>query len=148
MAQKRIRIKTLKLEEIREYENNPRRNDKAVGAVKESIGRFGYVSPIILDEDMVILAGHTRLAALKEAGESSVDCVVIAGMTEEQKKAFRIADNKVAEIASWDTELLIGEMKSSKIDWSQFGFTEKDLQMLEPPEACTCPRCGQKFFAE
>ena len=91
-----------KLTELREYENNPRFNDNAVPAVAESIKNFGFKVPIVIDADGIIVTGHTRKKAAEMLGLESVPCIVADDLTPEQIKAFRLIDNKVAEIAHWD----------------------------------------------
>ena len=106
------------------YDKNPRKNDEAVKYVKESIEQFGFKVPIVIDADGVIVAGHTRLKAAKELGMKEVPCIVADDLTPEQVKAFRLVDNKTAEIAEWDTELLNTELLDleSNFDMSDFGF--------------------------
>ena len=89
-----------KIGDIKPYERNPRRNDEAVKYVAESIKNFGFKNPIIVDNDGVIVAGHTRFKAAKQLGLQVVPCVVADDLTPEQIKAFRLADNKVGEIAT------------------------------------------------
>ena len=143
----RIRIEEKRLDAIIEYKNNPRHNDKAVGAVKESIKEFGFINPIIVNRAGEILAGHTRVKALKELGSESAACIVVDDLTEDQERAFRIADNRAADLSEWDSDLLVAEMKKAgEIDFSRFGFKDKELDRLRPPEECKCPRCGRSFF--
>lgn len=105
------------------YENNPRKNDQAVDKVALSISAFGFKVPIIIDADDVIVAGHTRLKAAKKLGLKTVPCIRADDLTDEQIKAFRLADNKVSEFAEWDEEKLLAELeKLENIDMSQFGF--------------------------
>ena len=106
-----MQLITMKLKDIRPYPNNPRKNDTAVEAVAESIRQCGYVAPIIVDENGVILAGHTRYKALKALGRSKAEVVVKEGLTEEQKKKYRLLDNKTNELATWDFELLAQELE-------------------------------------
>lgn len=101
-----MEIIKLKISDIKPYAKNPRKNDNAVDAVAESIKQCGYCSPIIIDENNVILCGHTRLKALKKLGYKEAECVKKEGMTEEQKKKYRILDNKTSELAEWDFDLL------------------------------------------
>lgn len=101
-----MELKTLKTAELKPYKNNPRKNDAAVPAVIESIKQCGYIAPIIVDENYEILAGHTRLKALQQIGIEDVECIVRAGLTEEQKKKYRILDNKTNEFAEWDLAAL------------------------------------------
>lgn len=116
-----------KTNEIKAYKNNPRNNDDAVGPVAESIKQFGFKVPIIIDKNNVVVAGHTRLKAAIKLKLAEVPCVVADDLTEEQIKAFRLADNKVSEIATWNFELLDIELENiACIDMSDFGF-ELDL---------------------
>lgn len=113
------------IDELIDYENNPRKNDDAVDAVANSIHEFGFKVPMVIDKNNVIIAGHTRLKASKKLGLKLIPCIVADDLTEEQIKAFRLADNKTAEIASWDKKKLEQELKG--IDWEQinmemFGF--------------------------
>ena len=122
------RLKAVKkqIKEIKEYKNNPRNNDRAVDAVRESVKKFGYINPIIINAEDVILAGHTRLKALKEIGEKEVECIVVSHLSEEEEKAFRIADNRTAEFSSWDNDRLAAEMKEMAVDdWEKFGFNDE-----------------------
>lgn len=115
--------------EIRPYEKNPRKNDNAVDAVAASIKEFGFRVPVVIDSKGVIVCGHTRYKAAKKLGIDTVPCVVADDLTEEQIKAYRLADNKVAELAEWDVDLLGEELDGIfDIDMSDFGFdmTEED----------------------
>ena len=111
------------IESIIPYDKNPRFNDEAVKYVAESIKQFGFKVPIIIGQDNVIVAGHTRLKAAKELGYKTVPCIVADDLTPEQIKAFRLADNKVAEKAEWDFDLLGDELDDIlNIDMESFGF--------------------------
>ena len=116
-----------KITELKPYENNPRINDKAVDAVAASIKEFGFKVPIIVDKDGVIVAGHTRLKAAQKLGLDEVPVIVADDLTPEQVKAFRLADNKVGELADWDFEKLEKELKSIEMDMSGFDFDMKEL---------------------
>lgn len=116
-----------KVEEIIPYVNNPRKNDKAVEAVASSIKNFGFKVPIVIDSLNEIINGHTRLKAAKKLGLKEVPCIIAKDLTEEQIKAFRLADNKVAEIAEWDFELLEAEIGLLNMDMEQFGFDMDDF---------------------
>ena len=109
-----------KISEIKPYANNPRKNDDAVDAVYKSIEQCGYIAPIIIDENNVILAGHTRYKALKKLGRNECECIVKTGLTDDQKKKYRLLDNKTNELADWDFDLLAGEL--SELDLSAFDF--------------------------
>lgn len=116
-----MQLVTRKLSEIRPYERNPRRNDPAVASVVESIQQCTYVAPIVVDEDGVILAGHTRYRALKKLKRKEAEVIVKAGLTEEQKRKYRLLDNKTAELADWDLDLLADEL-----DGLDFGDLDLD----------------------
>ncbi|MBS4881907.1 MAG: ParB N-terminal domain-containing protein [Peptoniphilus harei] len=113
------------IDELIPYENNPRNNDNAVEAVAKSIKEFGFKVPLVIDKDGEIAAGHTRLKAAKELGLEEIPCIIADDLTPEQVKAFRLADNKVAEFAQWDFNLLgleLGEIEN--ISMEDFGFDE------------------------
>lgn len=99
-----------KIDELKPYANNPRKNNEAVPAVARSIKEFGFKVPIVVDSDGVVVCGHTRLKAAKKLGLKAVPCVVADDLTEEQVRAFRIADNKTAEASFWDRRLLSEEL--------------------------------------
>lgn len=112
-----------KLNEIKPYEKNPRKNDSAVDAVAASIREFGFRVPVVIDKDGVIVCGHTRYKAAKKLKLDTVPCVIADDLTEEQIKAYRLADNKVSELAEWDIDLLGDELgEIFDIDVSEFGF--------------------------
>ena len=111
------------LSDLKPYENNPRNNTGAIEAVANSIREFGFKVPIIIDKAGVIIAGHTRYEAAKKLGLEHVPCIRAVDLTEEQITAFRLADNKTAELAKWDFEALENELaKLNDIDMSDFGF--------------------------
>lgn len=113
-----------KITELKPYANNPRLNDGAVDAVAASIKAFGFKVPIVIDADGVIVAGHTRLKAAQKLGLKTVPCIVADDLTPEQIKAFRLADNKVGELAGWDFEKLDLELEELDFDMTPFGFDE------------------------
>ena len=121
-----MEIIKLKITEIKPYDKNPRKNDGAVDAVAESIKQCGYCAPIVIDEDNVILAGHTRLKALKKLKYKECECVRKIGMTEEQKRKYRLLDNKTNELAEWDIDLLKGELDGLDFLDFDFGFDIAD----------------------
>lgn len=106
----------LPIDELIPYENNPRINDDAVDAVAKSIEQCGYIAPIITDEDMVILGGHTRVKAMQQLGIKECEVLVVSGLTDEQKRKYRLLDNKTAELAEWDFEKLIDELEGLDFD--------------------------------
>lgn len=124
------------------YENNPRINDYAVKKVLESIKEYGFTNPILVDKDLVIIAGHTRREAAILAGLEKVPYIIKDDLTPEQVKAYRIADNKLAELSTWDEEALKAELfELQELDYPLeiMGFTEMDLKDLfeekEEPKA-------------
>ena len=148
-----------KLEELHPYKNNPRRNDKAVDAVANSIQEFGFKVPAVINKSGEIIAGHTRYKAAKKLGMKEIPCIIADDLTEEQIRAFRIADNKVGEMAGWDFDLLDEELeKMSYIDMEKFGFfdsgvsdedIEKFFEESDKKESniktVICPYCGEKI---
>lgn len=124
-----MEVKLLNINEITPYENNPRKNDKAVDKVAESIKEFGFKQPIVIDKNNTIIAGHTRYKAAYKLGIESVPVIVADDLTEEQIKAYRLADNKTAEFADWDFTLLDEELKGIfDIDMSLFGFSDEEKE--------------------
>ena len=118
-----MNIVDINISDLKKYKNNPRNNDNAVEAVAESIKEFGFKVPIIVDKNNVIVAGHTRVLAAEELGLDKVPCIIADDLTEEQINAFRLADNRVSELASWDFELLSEELlQIENIDMELFGF--------------------------
>lgn len=118
-----MNIIDLNVDELVPYENNPRKNDEAVDKVALSISAFGFKVPIVIDANNVIVTGHTRLKAAKKLGMKTVPCIMADDLTEEQIKAFRLADNKVAEFSEWDEEKLMKELEAlGDIDMSLYGF--------------------------
>ena len=112
-----------KINEIIPYKNNPRKNDDAVEDVANSIKEFGFKVPIVIDKNNEIVAGHTRYKASKKLGLEEVPCIIADDLSEEQIKAFRLADNKVSEKAEWDIDILNEELGNFEtIDMSDFGF--------------------------
>ncbi len=126
--------------ELTPYENNPRNNDIAVDAVAASIQQFGFKNPVIIDKDGVIVAGHTRYKAAQKLGITDIPCISADDLSDEQIKAFRLADNKTAELAEWDEDLLGKEMQGIiKIDMSQFGFPVADTGLGGGSKCRTIP---------
>lgn len=132
--------------DITPYEKNPRKNDEAVKYVAESIKQFGFKVPIVIDKNGIIVAGHTRYKAAKKLNLKEVPCIVADDLTDEQVKAFRLADNKVAEKAEWDFDLLADELDDLfEFDMTVFGFEDEEEEDkpaevyeddydIEPPE--------------
>ena len=121
----RMRIEYMATDRLIPYVNNPRKNDKAVDVVAGSIQEFGFKNPIIVDKDNVIVAGHTRLLAARKLELEEVPVIRAEDLTEQQIKAFRLADNKTAEFAEWDMELLALELEG--LDDIFTGFNEVEI---------------------
>lgn len=120
-----MKIEMINIDKIKEYTNNPRKNDKAVEKVKNSIELFGFKVPVILDKNNVIVCGHTRYKASKELQLKEIPCIYADDLNEEQIKAFRIADNRSSDFSEWDFELLEQELKEfEKFNPSDVGFDE------------------------
>ena len=145
-----------KVRDLIPYENNPRINDAAVPELIKSIEQCGYVAPIVIDENDVILAGHTRQKALLRMGQEDVECIVVPGLTDEQKKKFRVLDNKTAEIADWDFEMLKEELDGidlGDVTWFD-DLLNPNVKALQPKGTTSssggqsedgpvyCPKCG------
>lgn len=124
-----------KIGDIIPYENNPRKNDDAVEYVANSIREFGFKNPVIIDKNNVIVAGHTRVKAAERLGIEEIPCIMADDLTDEQIKAFRLADNKVGEIAEWDFEMLDLELLDIDMDMTDFGFeleeAEEETEVIE-----------------
>ena len=154
-----------RISELVPYDNNPRKNERAVPFVVNSIKTFGFRVPIVIDAHNVIIAGHTRVLACKQLGMTTVPCIIADDMTPEQVRAFRLIDNKTAEASEWDVDKLDAELASLAkcFDFDDFGFADaipiawEDVPELtessyeEPKEArLQCPHChhiaGKAFF--
>ena len=117
-----MQIEYVDINSIKPYENNPRHNEEAIPYVMNSIKEFGFKNPIIIDKNNVIIPGHTRLESAKRLGMIEVPIIHADDLTEEQVKAFRLADNKVSEKAEGDFNMLDAELADLDIDMSEFGF--------------------------
>ena len=126
-----LKIEYVDIDSIKPYENNPRHNEEAIPYVMNSIKEFGFKNPIIIDKNNVIIAGHTRLESAKRLGMKEVPIIHADDLTEEQVKAFRLADNKVSEKAEWNFELLDEELKDLDINMKDFGFENIDIEENE-----------------
>lgn len=151
-------IINVKVGDLIPYENNPRKNDEAVDKVALSISAFGFKVPIVIDRNNVVVTGHTRLKAAQKLGLTEVPCIRADDLTDEQIKAFRLADNKVAEFSSWDDEKLMQELEElGETDMSLYGFDDlkKEIERKEAPDSFEefdsletehkCPMCGYEW---
>ena len=157
----KLEIKYIPIDEITPYKNNPRINEDAIPYVMNSIKEFGFKNPIIIDKNNVIVAGHTRLESAKRLKMDEIPCIYADDLTEEQIKAFRLADNKVSEKSMWDFDKLDEELDSIfNIDMNLFDFNLDDFKIEIPDEKeetekttetkdkreHICPNCGLKFY--
>ena len=162
-----MNIEMRNIDEIKPYESNPRRNDKAVEAVAKSIQEFGFRQPIVVDAGGVIVVGHTRYKAALRLGLKTVPVHVAADLSPQQARAYRLADNRTNETAEWDVDLLpieLGELRGDGVDLKLLGFTDKELAEYlrdfdtdleggeadagEAADTIRCPKCGHEFPLE
>ena len=131
-----MKIEQRKLSDIVPYDNNPRDNDKAVDAVAQSIQQFGFRQPIVVDDEGVIIVGHTRYKAAQKLDLEKVPVHVARGLTSEQVRAYRVADNKTNELADWNMELLpreLAALQEMDFDLTSIGFTDDEVaELLDP----------------
>lgn len=146
-----------KISEVFEYDKNPRKNDPGVEAVANSIKEFGFKVPIIIDCNNIIVAGHTRIKAARLLGIEKIPCICADDLSEQQIKAFRLADNKVAELAEWDMNLLVSELDDvTDLDMEELGFVLNDdyniddffveqdeKEVAQRDKTIKCPHCGE-----
>ena len=155
-----MKVEQWDIERVKPYEKNPRRNDKAVEAVAKSIQEFGFRQPIVVDSAGVVVVGHTRYKAALKLGLKAVPVHVAAELTPRQARAYRLADNRSAEHAEWDVDLLpieLGELRDEGVDLKLLGFSDKELaeylrefdtdldgegDASEAGETVRCPKCG------
>ena len=160
-------IEQLPIESLVPYVNNSRtHSDQQVAQVAASIREFGFTNPVLVDADNGIIAGHGRVLAARKLGMAEVPCIRLAHLTETQKKAYIIADNKLALNGGWDDELLaleLGELHAADFDMALLGFeaselsikmgmgadftpgTEEDQSRLDEKSPIICPACGHEF---
>ena len=127
-------IENLKVSDIKPYESNPRNSELSLPKVKDSIKNFGFNQPILVDNNKIIITGHTRYKAAKELGLESIPCITVTDLSEEQIRAYRIADNKVGQDSSWDVSLLKAELQRLRLDnfpITQTGYSDVELENLE-----------------
>jgi hypothetical protein len=140
-----VTIEYRKLNRLKPYDKNPRINEPAISAVMNSIQDFGFLVPIVVDNKGVIVAGHTRYEAAGRLGMTEVPCIEANHLSPDQIKTFRVIDNKTAELADWDMDLLAGEISSlveSGINLTGFGWTQEDIDCLTDLVADDCMSAG------
>jgi len=131
-----LTIKNIKLADIRAYKNNPKLHNRAqVAKIRESIREFGFINPVLLDENKEIIAGHGRVAAAKDAGITEVPAIILSHLTDAQKRAYRIADNKLTELGNWSVELLnleFSELSDLDLDFNLeiTGFETAEIDLI------------------
>jgi len=165
-----VQIKQVKVESLIPYIKNSRTHSEAqIAQIAASIKEFGWTNPILVDGDNGVIAGHGRLLAARKLGHKEVPAIELAHMTDNQKKAYVIADNQLAMNAGWDTAILsleLADLKNSDFDLNVIGFSAEDiktftqeinfdagseedqgkLDQLDPKWVC-CPHCGKEFDA-
>lgn len=161
-----MKIVELNLERLKPYENNPRVNDRAAEMVAESIVRFGFRVPIVVDGDHNIVCGHTRWKAARKLAMVRVPCVIADDLTPEEAAAFRLVDNRTSELSFWDFAKLNDELAAlAGMDLSPFGFpgvsgtsdlsgvfdpaenpSGTDGDSVKPAKKCFCPECGGEIL--
>ena len=138
-------IRMVDVREIRPYDRNPRNNEASVPRVAASIREFGFLQPIVCDRDGVILAGHTRYAAARSLGLTKVPVLYAEGLTPEQARAYRLADNKAGEESLWLEDVLSAELEAldgAPFEMADFGFEESDEERRRKSWSVTEKRCG------
>lgn len=137
----RIELEYRDINELKNYDFNPRDNGPAIASVANSIRTFGFLIPVVVDADNVLIAGHTRVAAAKTLGMDEVPTVQVGHLSEDEINAFRVIDNKVAELAKWDFDLLageIGKLQGSGLTLTDFGWSREELDCLTDVVASDC----------
>lgn len=137
----RLQIEYVDVVDITPYENNPRDNEQAIASVAKSIQDFGFLVPVVLDENNVVIAGHTRVEASKSLGLNEVPTIRVDNLSEAQVKAFRLIDNKVSELARWDFDMLsdeINQLHNSGIEFTEFGWSQEEIDCLTDIVADDC----------
>lgn len=130
-----LTVQETTISELRPWTENPRLNDHAVDAVARSVETFGFNVPILCDQTMTIIAGHTRWKAARKLGMRSVPVIVLS-MTEGQRRAYSVADNKLSELAEWDTpelQRILEELRQEEVELPSLGFCDAELEALLAP---------------
>lgn len=159
-----MEVKDIKIEEIKEYDSNPRDNRQAVDMLCTSIKKFGFLVPVVLDKNNVIVCGHTRLMAAKKMKLKTIPCVYAEDLSDEEIREYRLVDNKVHEFSSWDWDKLQQELMKFEyinvvedfdfeIDDRTLGIgDENEMKQAEKAKkekgeklVCTCPKCHKEF---
>lgn len=150
----KLRIEYVPVDRIKPYEKNPRLNADAVPYIVSSIKEFDFQNPLLLDKNLVVICGHTRLLAAKELGMTELPCIIAKDMSPEKAKAFRLAENSLNALSGWDFDLLqdeLGELKEFGFDMEDFGFIDYDAiddMPVAPDDARTQERETQVEYVE
>jgi hypothetical protein len=131
-----LTTKMVPIESVIPYENNPRKNGRAIAMVAASIREFGFLQPIVVDDNRVIIVGHTRLDGAKQLGLKEVPIHVATGLTPDQVRAYRIADNRSGEIATWSEDLLkleLEDLRGSSFNLATTGYAVADVDLMLAP---------------
>lgn len=146
-----MEIVEIDINEIKPYEKNPRLNDSAIEKVAESIKNYGFKQPIVLDANFVIIVGHTRYKAAKKLGLKTVPCIIANDLTEKQARAYRIADNKVADYSIFDNKLLLEELDDLNEEFTGFTIgelTEMDLDDINKSDILEGNEYGVEYVVQ
>ena len=141
-----LQIQTIKLADVRAYKNNPKLHNRAqVAKIRESIREFGFINPVLLDENLEIIAGHGRVAAAQDAGMTEVPAIILSHLTDAQKRAYRIADNKLTELGKWSVELLnleFSELSNLDLDFNLeiTGFETAEIDLILDGDGASDPK--------
>ena len=150
-----MKIENRRISELKPYEKNAKNHPKEqVEKIAKSIKRFGWKNPVLIDKDGLIIAGHGRVLGAKHLGMEEVPCIMADDLTPEEVKAYRLADNKLAE-SEWDMDLVISELEilpdelrelsGFNIEDLKFSPDSSDIPRLDEKEPITCPSCGHEF---
>lgn len=137
----RVQLEYREITELKNYEFNPRDNGPAIESVANSIRTFGFLIPVVVDGDDVLVAGHTRVAAATTLGMHEVPTIRAEHLTPDEINAFRVIDNKVAELAKWDFDLLsgeIGKLQGSGLTLTDFGWSREEIDCLSDVVSSDC----------
>ena len=141
-----LKIETIKLADILAYKNNPKLHNRAqVTKIRESIREFGFINPVLLDENLEIIAGHGRVAAAQDAGMTEVPAIILSHLTDVQKRAYRIADNKLTKLGKWSIELLnleFSELSNLDLDFNLeiTGFETAEIDLILDGDGASDPK--------
>ena len=138
----------ISISELKAYENNARVHDEEqIASIKKSIEEFGFISPVIIDENNMILVGHGRVEAAKQLNIEKVPFVRVSNLNEDQKKGYILSDNLLTERGGWDMGIVKSEIDSINIDMTDFGFKDNEIDIEDNSEEdlIICPKCGYEF---